>query len=138
MVDIKSCFCYQCIHADLVGAFGFKAHSLYLLATRMVFGSNTSATSWEPFCQAIEEMTLVFFNQPGLIQKHKQYLNMIEWQDESPPSHELTKAVACELNQGVLNENKNLAPVPTHIYVDDALPSLCRQGQHGKSSGSCH
>jgi hypothetical protein len=47
--DITACFRSPRIHADVTGAFGFMAEGLYFLATSMVFGSNTSASSWEPF-----------------------------------------------------------------------------------------
>ncbi len=49
MADIKTCFCFPRIHPDLTGAFGFMAGGHYNLATAMVFGSTTSAFSWEPF-----------------------------------------------------------------------------------------
>ncbi len=49
MADIKACFCFPRIHPDLTGAFGFMASGYYNLATAMVFGSNTSASSWETF-----------------------------------------------------------------------------------------
>jgi len=49
MADIKACFCFLRIHPDLTGAFGFMAGGFYNLATAMVFGSTTSASSWEPF-----------------------------------------------------------------------------------------
>jgi hypothetical protein len=49
MADIKACFCFPKIHPDLTGAFGFMAGGYYNLATAMVFGSTTSASSWEPF-----------------------------------------------------------------------------------------
>ncbi len=49
MANIKACFCFPRIHPDLTGAFGFMAGSYYNLATAMVFGSTTSASSWEPF-----------------------------------------------------------------------------------------
>jgi hypothetical protein len=49
MADIKACFCFPRIHPDLTGAFGFMAGGYYNLATAMVFGSTTSASSWEPF-----------------------------------------------------------------------------------------
>jgi hypothetical protein len=42
LADITACFHCPRIHADVTGA-------LYFLATHMVFGSNTSASSWEPF-----------------------------------------------------------------------------------------
>ncbi len=49
MADITACFCFPGIHPDLTGAFGFMAGGYYNLATAMVFGSTTSASSWEPF-----------------------------------------------------------------------------------------
>ncbi len=49
MADIKACFCFPRIHPDLTGAFGFMVGGYYNLATAMVFGSTTSASSWAPF-----------------------------------------------------------------------------------------
>ena len=49
MADIKACFCFPRIHLDLTGTFGFMTGGYYNLATAMVFGSTTSASSWEPF-----------------------------------------------------------------------------------------
>ncbi len=51
LADVKACFRYPRIHADLTGAFGFIADKLYNLATAMVFGSTASASSWEAFRQ---------------------------------------------------------------------------------------
>jgi hypothetical protein len=49
MADIKACFFFPRIYPDLTGAFGFMAGGYYNLAKAMVFGSTTSASSWEPF-----------------------------------------------------------------------------------------
>jgi len=49
MADIKACFRFPRIHPNLVGGFGFMAGIFYNLATAIVFGSTTSASSWEPF-----------------------------------------------------------------------------------------
>ncbi len=49
MADIKACFCFPRIHPNLTGAFGFLAGYFYNLVMAMVFGSTTSASSWEPF-----------------------------------------------------------------------------------------
>jgi hypothetical protein len=49
LADIKACFRFPRIHPDLTGAFGFMAGGYYNLATAMVFGYTTSASSWEPF-----------------------------------------------------------------------------------------
>jgi hypothetical protein len=49
MGNIKACLPFVHIHVDLTGAFGSIADDYYNLATAMVFGSTTSASSWEPF-----------------------------------------------------------------------------------------
>jgi hypothetical protein len=46
MVDVKACFYFPCIHADLTGTFGFLAGGYFNLAPAMVFGSTASASSW--------------------------------------------------------------------------------------------
>jgi hypothetical protein len=56
MADVKACFCFPCIHADLAGAFGFLAGGYFNLATAMVFESTASASSWEPFRHAIQAL----------------------------------------------------------------------------------
>ena len=75
--DIKECFQFPRIHADLTGAFGFIAGGHFFLAIAMVFGSIASASSWEPFRCAIEALSAVYANRPDLVQKHKRYLDMI-------------------------------------------------------------
>ncbi len=57
LADVKTCFRYPRIHADLTGAFSFIADELYNLATAMVFDSTKSVSSWEAFRQAIKALT---------------------------------------------------------------------------------
>ncbi len=73
LADVKACFGYPRIHADLTGAFGFIADELYNLATAMVFGSTTSASSWEAFRQAIKALTKGFANRPDLVMRQKNH-----------------------------------------------------------------
>ena len=82
MANIKACFSFLRIRAGVAGAFGFQAQGSYFLATSMVFGSNTSASSWEPFQCAIETMAVVFFEKEGLVEKHAKYLNLIECRED--------------------------------------------------------
>ncbi len=77
MADIKACFCFPCIHADLTGAFGFLARGYFNLATAMVFGSIASASSWEPFRRAIQALSVVYAHRCNLIKKHRKFLDMI-------------------------------------------------------------
>ena len=45
LADITACFRFPRISADVTGAFGFLAETLYFISSSHVFGSNTSASS---------------------------------------------------------------------------------------------
>jgi hypothetical protein len=120
MADVKACFRFPRIHADLTEAFGFLAGGYYNLATAMVLGSTASASSWEPFCHAIQALTVVYAHRCNLIEKHKTLLDMISWAPLDPaPS--LAKAVPCLINTGVFNDQGTKVPLPARIYIDNAL-----------------
>ena len=121
LADVKACFRFQRIHPDLTGAFGFLVHDFYCLAVAMVFGSNTSASSWEPFRRAIEELSKVFMKNPSLVRKHDKYLEMTRWEVPSSNSQKPTKSVKCDLNPGVLDSNGSQIFQQARIWVDDAM-----------------
>ena len=124
MADIKACFRFARVSADLTGALGFIAGGYYNLATAMVFGSTASASSWEPFRRAIQALSMLFADRPELVKKHKTFLDMIRWDpvDESLPSNlPITPAIPCALNKGILDDQGHRAALPARIYVDDAL-----------------
>ncbi len=120
LADVKACFLYPRIHADLIGAFGFIADKLYNLATAMVFGSTASASSWEAFRQAIEALTKVIANRPGLVMRHKKFIDMLKW-EEIDPSAELTPAFSCTINHCIIDDAGNHIDLPARIYVNNAL-----------------
>ncbi len=95
----RHAFCFPRIHSNLTGAFGLMAGGYYNLATAMVFGTTMSASSWEPFRQAIEALSVVYANRPNLVIKHKYYLKMISW-EKSDPTALITQAVPCLMNKG--------------------------------------
>ncbi len=94
MVDVKACFCFPCIHADLTGAFGFLAGGYFNLATAMVFGSTASASSWELFRRAIQALSVVYAHCRDLIKKHRKFLDMISWATLDP-APDLARAMPC-------------------------------------------
>jgi hypothetical protein len=120
MVDVKACFRFPCIHANLAGAFGFLAGGYYNLATANVFGSTASASSWEPFWHAIQALTVVYAHRHDLIKKHKKVLDMISWAPLDP-APDLAKAVPCSINIGVLSDQGTKVPLPARIYIDNPL-----------------
>ena len=81
----------------------------------MVFGSNTPASSWEPFCRTIEGLTKKYANRPDLVEKHKYYIDMVKWKVPSPDAPPLIKAAKCELNPGVFNSFCNRIHHPSII-----------------------
>ncbi len=120
LADVKACFRYPRIHADLTGAFGFIADELHNLATAMVFGSTASASSWEAFRQAIKALAIGFANRPNLVIGHKKFIDMLKW-EEIDPSAKLTPAFSCAINRGIIDDVGNRIDLPARIYVDDAL-----------------
>ncbi len=120
LADVKACFRYPKIHADLTGAFGFIADKLYNLATAMVFGSTASASSWEAFRQAIKALTTVFANRPNLVVRRKTFIDMLKW-EEIDPSAKLTPVFSCSINRGIMDNAGNRIDLPARIYVVNAL-----------------
>jgi hypothetical protein len=120
MADVKACFCFPCILADLTGAFGFLAGGYFNLATAMVFGSTASASSWGPFQRAIQALSGVYAHRHDLIDKHRKFLDMISWAPLNP-APDLAKAVPCLINTGVLNDQGMKVLLPARIYVDNGL-----------------
>jgi hypothetical protein len=126
--DIKAAHRYPRLAPDMAAAFGFIIRGMYFfITTAMVFGSIISATSWEPFRRAIEVMTMVYSLRTDLVAKHQAYLDLIILEPPAPPGTKFTKAVKCEINQGVLDENGNQKPLPNFIYVDDCLLASIRK-----------
>ncbi len=120
MADVKACFHFPCIHADLTGAFGFLAGGYFNLATAMVFGSTATASSWEPFRRAIQALSVIYAHRHDLIKKHRKFLKMISW-GTLDPALDLARGIPCSINTGVLDNQGNRVPLPARIYVDDAL-----------------
>ncbi len=125
--DITACFCFPRIHPDVRGAFGFMAKNLYFLATSMVFGSNTSASSWEPFRKAIEALLIEYLTRSDLIKKHKHLLDMLVWEDNNTWTRDLVQAVKCPLSPGIPDLDGNLE---AYIYVDDILASATARNKN--------
>ena len=93
---------------------------MYFLVTSMVFGSNASASSWEPFRRAIEALIIEYSTRLDLISKHKDLLDMLKWEDEDTHMGNFVWAVACPLNPGIQDFNGFLK---AFIYVNDILAS---------------
>ena len=87
----------------------------------MVFGSVVSASSWEPFCRAILGLAESFFGKEDLVEKHREYLDMIRWEDEPDDNVCFVPAKKCSKNKGITNNDGTERKTPHFIYVDDNL-----------------
>ena len=121
MADIKTCFRLPIIHLYFAGTFGFTTNSLYCFAVAVVFGSNISASNWEPCCRAIKGLTKKYVNGPDLVQRHKYYIHMVKREVPSPDASPLVKAAKCQMNPGVLDSFGNPIHNPSIIWVCDTL-----------------
>jgi hypothetical protein len=119
LADITAYFRFLRIHADLTGAFGFMAENLFFLAS-MVFGSNASVSSWEPFRRAIQSLVPVYLMRTDLISNHKSLLDMLVWEDGDSPTCELVQAVKCRITLGILDQH---GPLEAYTYVYNILAS---------------
>jgi hypothetical protein len=108
LADITACFRFPRIHADLTGAFGFMAEQSFFFAPSMVFGSNVSASSWEPFRRAIQSLIPIFLMRNDLIAKHKTLLDMLVWLDDNTLDSTLVQAFGCPINPGIPDQHSPL------------------------------
>ena len=116
--DFKAYFRNPKMHPDTAGAFAFIIDRLMYVPTGMVFGSNTSAGSWEPFRRAAAILAQHFHSDASLLTKHKDLLDVLEWQDDPDTHVQFVKAIADKLNCGVLDEDGKPLPTPHNIYVE--------------------
>ena len=129
LADITACFRFARLSADIQGAFGFVAEELFFTPSGHVFGSNTSASSWEPFRRAIKAMITVYARRDDLIEKHRILLEELMWFDVSSPTPVLVQAFRCDINRGVVNDQGTPLPMEANIYVDDILAAAARRLQ---------
>ena len=96
------------------------AQGLYFISMSHRFGSNTSASSWEPLRRAIRNLIPIFFVREDLIIRHKKYIDVLKWQDETSLPDPVP-AKSCNINCGVLDVLGNLIPPPAKFYIDDIM-----------------
>jgi hypothetical protein len=65
--DVTACFQFPQILADVTGAFSFLKNGLYFLSTGHVFGSSTSASSWEALRRAIQSIIPVYSHKADFV-----------------------------------------------------------------------
>jgi len=84
---------------------------------------NTSASSWEAFRRAIQNLITILSQRSDLTDKHRELLAALRWIEEYTVHNRpvLVRAFPFEINRGVLDANGNIIPMTANIYVDDIL-----------------
>jgi hypothetical protein len=115
LADVKACFWYARIHADLTGGFGFLADDPYNLAA-MAFDSTASASSLESFLVGHQGSYQSFSNRPDLVIKHKKYLDILKWEKMD---HSMKKVCAfpCAIYWGIIDGAWKQINLPACIYI---------------------
>jgi hypothetical protein len=83
LANITACFHFLRISANIAGTFGYLTKRKYFVSTSHIFGSITSAISWEAFRRAIQNMITILSWQTNLTKKHKDLLDILRWVKES-------------------------------------------------------
>jgi hypothetical protein len=126
LANITAYFCFLRISAYVAGSFGFLAEAFCFVSTSQVFGSNTSASSWEVLQRAIQQLITVLSQRDNLIKKHKDLLDALCW-IKSCICSELVQAFPCKIDSGILDLDGNIIRMTANIYVDDILAAAAFQ-----------
>ena len=63
----------------------------------------------------------VIFGKDDLVEKHREYLDMIRWENEPDDNVCFVPAEKCSKNKGIMNDDGTERHTPHFIYVDGNL-----------------
>ena len=119
--DVKSCFRQLKHHPDVAGAFSYVIANHLYLQCGLSFGSDFSPQNWEICRRIIEQLAEKLFDDDTLIEKHKKYLDQLQWGKRLGKKANFSQAKACKIHKGVLNKDGKPANTPHFYFVDDGL-----------------
>jgi hypothetical protein len=66
-------------------------------------------------------MTAVVFSELGEDEEpHLDLVDLVKWDDPPTDGQTFTRAIANEIQQGVLDKFRNQKPIPSFMFVDDS------------------
>ena len=120
--DVKSCFKQMKLHPDIMPAFSIIVADFLYLQSALPFGTDFSPQNWEPVRRLIEILAEKLFHDPTLRQKHRQYLDRLQWEPTLGNSKtKFVPAKACTTRRGVLDKMGQAVPTPQRLFVDDSV-----------------
>jgi hypothetical protein len=121
--DVKSAVRQIKLHPDIIGAFSYIIADILFLSCGKPFGADFCPANWEVVCQVLEKLATSLSNDDTLHQKHRQYLDRLQW-DRSigkPPVRAFTHAVRNPNLPSPRTTAGPWEPTPHHVYVDDDI-----------------
>ncbi|KAL7451837.1 hypothetical protein ACHAWC_006017 [Mediolabrus comicus] len=121
--DVKTCFRQIKHHPDIVGAFCYTIFAHLWIQIGCTFGSDFSPANWEGVRRCIEELAQGLFQDTSLRQKHRKYLDQLQWDVslDSARGKKFTPAFRDSQNQGVFDEDGRPIDTPHALFVDDDI-----------------
>ena len=121
--DVKSCFRQIKHHPDIIGAFSFIVFHQLWIQVGCTFGSDFSPSNWEGIRRTIEQLAQGLFSDNSLRDKHRQYLDLLQWDVslDSKATKRFVPACPDSRNKGVRDSTGQPCNTPHHMFVDDAV-----------------
>ena len=117
--DVKSCFRQMKHHPDVVGAFSFIIADILFISCGLTMGSDFSPQTWEVPRRMAEQIAEKLFNDKSLVEKHRKYLDQLNWSKKLGKGTNFVPAHANDVHKGVMGEDGMPVNTPHHFFVDD-------------------
>ena len=121
--DVKSCFRQLKHHPDIIEAFSYVLFNHLWIQVGQTFGSDFSPANWEGVRRVIEQLAQSLFSDSSLRDKHRKYLDKLQWDVslDSSSSKRFVPACPDSQNQGVFDSEGRPLNTPHHVFVDDDI-----------------
>lgn len=121
--DVKSCFRQLKHHPDIIEAFSYVIFNQLWIQVGQTFGSDFSPANWEGVRRVIEQLAQSLFQDSTLRDKHRKYLDQLQWDVslDSQSKKRFVPARSDSQNTGVLDSEGHPRDTPHHVFVDDDI-----------------
>ena len=125
--DVAGCFRHIKHHPDVAAAFGLVINQKLYFYVGQTFGSVFSPANQEPVRRAREQLAKALFDDTSLVEKHRELLDTVRFDEQAPTGTRFAQAWPCSKNQGAIDKNNVVSNTPIHTFVDDALMADIRR-----------
>jgi hypothetical protein len=119
--DVSGAFRHAKHNPDIAAAIAFVINEHLFVPTGQTFGSNTSPANWEPIARARALLASHLHNRSGLIEKHKNILDKVQFSEPPTPQQTFVPAVRDAIHTGVFDKLGKRKKPKHNTFVDDNL-----------------